>query len=58
MGSGPSSDLTGHVTLGELLTLPESLSCLIQKMRRLEQIILKGPASFQIVEKLLSLGNI
>lgn len=45
-GSGPSSGVPSCVTSSKSLTLPESLSCLIQKMRRFEQITPKGPASF------------
>lgn len=55
--SGPRSDLPGCVTLGKSRTLPEPLSCLTEKMKRLEQIIPKVPATFQVVEKVLSSGE-
>lgn len=45
-GSGPP----GCVTFGKSLTLPESLSGLIQKTSSLEQIILKVPARFELLE--------
>lgn len=52
MGSAPSS-----VPLGKSLTLPESLSCLTQKLRRLEHIVLKSLPGFTLVEKCGLLGE-